>query len=274
MHARPELIYRYDGTLDGLLCCVFESYAQKELPGDIAIQGEAVETLLFEGKAIPTELEKARRVRVSIPQKISPEAWEFVQKAFLTYLPRKEVHLLLFLRLGYRYGAEVMQMLADDTVHTLFKAVRHLERESHLFKGFVRFASVNGVLAAQIEPKNFVLPLLAEHFCQRFPEERFLIHDQSHGVALVYRPYQYQICPVEELELPAPDAEEQNYQELWQLFYKSIEIKARHNLLCRRTQMPQRYWKNMTEMVEEFAKLQGSGKTTKQLFQEPLQRLT
>lgn len=56
--ARSELIYRYDGTLDGLLCCVFESYAHKELPGDIVIQGEAVETLLFEGKAIPTDQEK------------------------------------------------------------------------------------------------------------------------------------------------------------------------------------------------------------------------
>ena len=42
MHARSELIYRYDGTLDGLLCCVFESYAHKELPGDIVIQGEAL----------------------------------------------------------------------------------------------------------------------------------------------------------------------------------------------------------------------------------------
>ena len=272
MHARSELIYRYDGTLDGLLCCVFESYAHKELPGDIVIQGEAVETLLFEGKAIPTDQEKARRVRVSIPQKICPEAWEFVQKAFLTCLPRKEVYLLLFLRLGYRHGSEVMQMLADDTVHTLFKAVRHLERESHLFKGFVRFVAGNGVLAAQIEPKNFVLPLLAEHFCQRFPEERFLIHDQSHGVALVYQPYQYRICPVEELELPAPDAEEQTYQELWKLFYKSIEIKARHNPLCRRTQMPQRYWKNMTEVASKVTRLPGGGKKDK-LLQEPLWKL-
>ena len=27
-----EIIYQYDGSFDGLLCCVFESYTQKERP--------------------------------------------------------------------------------------------------------------------------------------------------------------------------------------------------------------------------------------------------
>lgn len=118
-----------------------------------------------------------------------------------------------------------MQMRADDTVHALFKAVRHLERESHLFKGFVRFVAGNGVLAAQIEPKNFVLPLLAEHFCQRFPEERFLIHDQSHGVALVYQPYQYRICPVDELELPALMQRSKPTKSYGNCFTKALKLR-------------------------------------------------
>ena len=30
-----EMIYCYDGSFDGLLCCVYESFYQKELPMDV-----------------------------------------------------------------------------------------------------------------------------------------------------------------------------------------------------------------------------------------------
>ena len=34
-----SLIYTYDGSLEGLLCCVFESYVQQESPEDILPEG-------------------------------------------------------------------------------------------------------------------------------------------------------------------------------------------------------------------------------------------
>jgi probable DNA metabolism protein len=140
-----------------------------------------------------------------------------------------------------------MGMLTDDTVNTLFKAVKHLDNESHLLKGFVRFSIFSNVLVAEIEPKNYVLPLMTQHFCERYPEERFLIYDKTHGMALVYQPYQSAIIPIEDLELPEPDEQEQSYRELWQLFYDTIEIQGRHNPKCRMSHMPKRYWKYMTE---------------------------
>ncbi|MPN37284.1 hypothetical protein SDC9_184800 [bioreactor metagenome] len=147
-----------------------------------------------------------------------------------------------------------MQMLADETVNILFKAVRHLERESHLFKGFIRFSVTNQVLVAEIEPKNFVLPLLVQHFCERFPEEKFLIYDKKHGMALVYQPYKPLVIPVEELELPEPDQEEQAYRELWRVFYDTIAIPGRYNPQCRMNHMPKRYWKYLTEFTGTFQK--------------------
>jgi probable DNA metabolism protein len=140
-----------------------------------------------------------------------------------------------------------MNMLTNDVIHVLFKAVKHLDRESHLFKGFLRFSVFNNVLVGEIEPKNFVLPLLARHFCERFPEERFLIHDKTHGMGLVYQPYRYAVIPIGTLELPEADEEEQSFRKLWQLFYDTIEIQGRHNPKCRQSLMPKRYWKNMTE---------------------------
>lgn len=246
MPNQSDLIYRYDGSFDGLLCCVFESYDKKEFPLDILLL-DSSQSQLFSGKIIPTDLQKASRVLASIPKKMGTTALEFVRHAFLTCLAQKELHILLFLRLGYRYGPPVMNMLTNDVVNKLFKAVKHLNRESHLLKGFLRFSIFNNVLVGEIEPKNYVLPLLVQHFCERYPEERFLIHDKTHGMGLVYQPYHSAVMPIAALEMPELDEEEQTFRELWRLFYDTIAIQGRYNPECRMSHMPKRYWKYMTE---------------------------
>lgn len=243
---QSPVIYSYDGSFEGLLCCVFESYSTRETPVDILAPGDH-QAMLFPVKAIATDLEKAERVLASIPQKMGTHALDFVRHGFLTCLTQKELNILLFLRLGYSHGSSVMNMLADTTVNTLFKAVTHLKRESHLLKGFVRFSIFNNALVAEIEPKNYVLPLLTQHFCERYPEEHFFIHDKTHGMALIYQPHRHAIIPLENLQLPEADIEELAFRKLWQLFYDTIAIEGRYNPKCRMGHMPKRYWKYMTE---------------------------
>jgi len=246
MYTASDLIYYYDGSFDGLLCCVFESYDKKEIPLDIRLAATS-HSQLFSGKTIHTDLQKASRVLASIPQKLGSAALNFIRRAFLTCLDQKELHILLFLRLGYSHGPSVMDMLTDDRVNKLSKAVKHLEKESHLLTGFLRFSIFNNVLVGTIAPKNFVLPLMVQHFCERYPEERFLIHDKTHGMGLIYQPYQSAVIPIDTLEMPEADETEHAYRELWQLFYDTIAIEGRYNPKCRRSHMPMRYWKYMTE---------------------------
>lgn len=246
MAADSELSYCYDGSFEGLLCCVFESYAQKEIPAAIYPPNET-QTLLFGVKNIRTDPERAQRVFTSIPQKIGQPALEFIERAFLTCLPQKELYILLFLRLGYHYGSRVMALLTNDAVNTLQKAVKHLNKEAELLLGFLRFSVYDQVLIAEIEPKNYVLPLLTRHFCARYREERFLIYDKTHGMGLIYQPYQAEVVPLDALELPEIDEQEEKFQQLWKLFYQTIEVPGRHNPKCRMSHMPKRYWKYMTE---------------------------
>ena len=128
------LIYRYDGSFEGLLCCIFESYAAKEMPADIIADADFQGLLLFREKRIVSDETKANRVLLSLPEKLGSEVFDFVRKSFLTCLAQKEMHILRFLRLAYREGRQVMQMLQHEAVNPLFKAVRYLERESHLFR--------------------------------------------------------------------------------------------------------------------------------------------
>ncbi len=246
MQTQSDLTYHYDGSFEGLLCCVFESYEKKEIPTYITNPSTAHQQL-FQGKTILTDAAKSARVLSSIPKKLGPSALYFLQLAFLTSLTQKEVAMVHFLRLGFHHGPTVMDMLTNETVNKLHKAVRHLKRESHHFKGFLRFSIVNNALVAEMEPKNFVLPLLASHFSDRYREEQFFIHDKTHGVGLVYKPYQWAVVPVDSFEMPPVDEEEKKYRELWQLFYNTIAIKGRLNPKARMSHMPMRYWKYMTE---------------------------
>lgn len=242
--------YCYDGSFDGLMCCVFESYDKKEMPMDVLPECMPL-PLLLPIKTIETNLERAQRVQKSIPKKMGWQAFYFLKRAFLTCHPKKDLLILQFMRLGYRFGASVMHRLTDVPVHALSSAVRHLDGEAHLLKGFIRFSEANGALVAQIEPKNIVLPLIARHFCERYPEERFLIFDKTFGMVLLYENHSMSICSVDAFEQPSPSQEEQRFRELWRLFYKTIEIKERHNPRCRMSHMPKRYWRCMTEFAQQ-----------------------
>lgn len=246
-----NLIYVYDGSFDGLLCCVFESYERREIPSEITAESELQPTL-FATKYIRTDFERSARLRRAIPLKICPEAYVHVRKGYLSNHPQKELLILKFLYMGFKYGERVMSMLADDVVNELFKAVLYLDREAHLYLGFVRFSDSGDVLTAEIEPQNYVLPVIMRHFCDRFRNETFMIYDRNHFMALVYSGGRAEIVPIEELIVPPPDDTEIFYRRLWKTFYNTIGIKERYNPKCRMTHMPKHYWACMTEMRDEL----------------------
>ncbi len=250
MYHRSDIVYLYDGGFQGFLCCVFQAFVQKENPQMILPQDEA-QALLFETRHIETRPEQAERVWAAVPAKLGPEAPELTQCAFLSDLPDKELLLLEFLRQGFAQGPAVMQGLAREPLRSLWQAAQRAKHEAHLFTGFVRFSDCGGALTAVIHPKNQVLPLLADHFCQRFNAETFMIYDKTHQMALTHRPGRARIIPLEEAELPGPGQEERQIQALWRRFYQTLSIQGRENRRARQGHMPLRYWGDMTEFQRE-----------------------
>lgn len=234
--------YVYDGSFYGLLCCIKLVLKNRAMPESIVSVTEE-QISIFDAVYVETNPAVADEVIDLILKNIGCDALQFLKEAFLTCLDVKEVRMVEFVVLGLRYGSSILKMLSHNTVHSLNSAVGHMHRETHLLKGFVRFAQQGELLWAEIEPKNMVLPLLAPHFCTRLPEEKFVICDKTHGAALVYTPYQPEILDVPK-NLPKPEIShlEAHYQRLWKLFYDTIEIEGRHNPLCRRSHMPKRYW--------------------------------
>jgi len=246
---RTDIAYLYDGSFDGLLCCIYESYYKKELPSLIFSHSEEQATL-FPVKEIETDIFSASKVEDSIINSISWEAFRLVRLCYFSKMENREVTILNFLRLGYKIGAPVTNMLADDTVSTITKTARNVSSESHFYKEFLRFSDYNGALVAIIEPKNFVLPMIVDHYCDRFPSEQFLIYDETHRYALAYRNGESAIFPLENLEVPEACEKEEKYRALWKQFYNTIAIEGRINPKLRMGNMPKRYWKHLTEFQD------------------------
>jgi len=246
MQDNTNLVYIYDGTLEGFLCCVYESYVHHEIPCEICM--ESGQLHIFEATQwITTDLDHAGKIYESIDRKICLEAQDFIKNAFLTSIPNREILMYNFIRQGYQYGRAVFDRLTDDTVGTLTKAVRNLQREAHSFMGFVRFTIYDGILVSCISPKNRVLPLLSDHFTDRYPDETFLIYDRTHQMAVVHKPEGTLITAMSKLTLPPIDDAEKAYHTLWKCFQHTIAIEERFNPKCQMNHMPKRFWAEMTE---------------------------
>lgn len=244
-----EVIYEYDGSFDGLLCCIFESYTQKELPAAIVRSGEC-EPTFYEVRAIRTVDAHARRVERSFAR-YPRDVGRFLRHAFLTCLPEKELAIYRFAARLYAEGAPLLSRLSDETCYPLLRAVRSLHGEVEQYRGFVRFSDFGGVLAAEIEPKNRVLPLLRGHFCARCHDETFFLYDRTHGEALLHTPARTELVPLDSFTMAPPDAAEAEYRRLWRRFYDTIAIRERENPRLRMTHMPKRFWAMMTEFQDE-----------------------
>lgn len=252
MSYRSNVIYQYDGSYQGFLCCVYQCFQDKTLPAGIQLLDQEQQSL-FGVQEVPTHMEWAQRVEASIPRKMSRGALALVREGFLTNLPEREMVLLRFLLLGYKVGPSVIRLSTHPVVYPLEKAVRRLRGEAHHVLEFLRFEDCQGFLAARIQPQATVLPLVAPHFCDRLPSENFMIYDGTHHMGFLHRadtPGEY--FQADQVELPPPSQEELEWQRLWKAFYRTIAVEGRENRKLRQSLCPQRFWPLMTELREEF----------------------
>ena len=122
---------------------------------------------------------------------------------------------------------------------------------------FLRFAELeNGVLFSMIHPKNNVLPIVAEHFTDRFPLENFLLYDAVHQIAAVHKAQKrYMIVDANELNLDIIkrySQEEQEYRRLWTAFFDTIAIDERINPKLQSQNIPKRYWRDTVELKSKY----------------------
>ena len=76
-----DVVYLYDGSFEGFLCCVYESFAQHELPFAMWTPQRETATL-YPVKEIATDPAVARRVFASFGKKLGAETEYLVSRIF------------------------------------------------------------------------------------------------------------------------------------------------------------------------------------------------
>ena len=153
-----DVVYLYDSSFEGFLCCVFESFAQHEIPFAVWTPQRETATL-YPVKEISTDPAIARRVFASFGKKLGAETEYLVSRDFLSGQEDKELLLLRFLHLAFALGPGTVKREGHPVVAPLYAMKKSLDWEVDKFQGFVRFEEHDGMLGAVIHPKNYILSL-------------------------------------------------------------------------------------------------------------------
>lgn len=244
-------VYTYDGTFDGLLTCIYESYYNNIKPDFIEKDSSYNDSLIDNKLFIQTDEVKASKVYNAIINKISEEALNRAYYTFLSELPDISNLIYKYIRLGFKLGSKLNLFYHNEYVFKTFRIQKKVTFECNRIYGFLRFKLIHdNFYYSSIEPDHNILTLIAPHFCERFKDQSFIIHDVKREYALFYNTIDWIIVPFSKdnylkmSEINDP----MDYQNMWKDYYKNISIKERYNPKLQRRMMPVRYWKHIDEM--------------------------
>ena len=242
-------------TPEGIFSAVYYAYEQKYSPNNTKVEvGEIENYELFANYIqVQTDYEKAKKVDRTIAGKFGEISYSYLWHAL--YSKEKErgdaVYHTIARGLARAYKGELVNFLQDPYVLAVSKMHQNVWCEAHHYMGFVRFQELkNGILYSEIEPKNHVLPIIAEHFADRFPKENFMIRDKGRNLYIVHEAGKGVVFHQEEGERITEEMyskEERKIQELFRIFHTTIAIKERKNLELQRQLLPLRFRESMVE---------------------------
>ena len=286
-------VYVFDGTMDGLLTAVFDAFALKESPETVLTEGDALPLFCERTYTVHTDEEKARRVWAGLEKQLSREALKLISVSWLSELPELNGHLFRYIckvftppltpplkgagntcgfpppTRGVRGGHNSLPPtggvgggynFADPDVLAVTNIARRVLHEQLRMKQFIRFQKAkDGTYLAVVSPDHNVLPLVIDHFQDRFNDQQWLIYDARRHYGYHYDgdktiritfedetalPFNLSNGKLDESVLSSDD---QLLQDLWRTYFKAICIRERLNPRKQLNDMPRRYWKYMTE---------------------------
>ena len=246
--------------MDGLLTAVFDAYALHEQPEQLLKSGDALPLFCEHLYHVTTDEEKARRVWTGLEKHLPREAMKLISVSWLSELPELPTPLFLYIYKVFRQG-DISHNFADDDVLSVIDIAHSVLHEQLRMKQFIRFQKAkDGTYLAVVSPDHNVLPLITDHFSDRFNDQPWLIYDAKRHYGFYYDGKAAPIRVTFEDEAAVPfnlnngklnaevlSHDDQLFQDLWRTYFKAICIKERMNPCKQLKDMPRRYWKYMTE---------------------------
>ncbi|WP_243732513.1 TIGR03915 family putative DNA repair protein [Pedobacter metabolipauper] len=181
------MIYLIDGSLEGLLCAVFEWFERKPGPVILKTVQHYQPDAFIQTFQVDNDLNKADRVWKGLQRKLDKRWIRHFYCTFLSELP--EAYSSLFEFACYIFsnppGAEANY--GNAHVLALSQTAHKVEREKHRMEAFIRFEhTADGMFYCGIDPDFNVLPLIMNHFKNRYADQRWIIYDLKRHYGLYY----------------------------------------------------------------------------------------
>jgi len=253
----------YDGSFDGFLTAVFDSYDKKMLPKAI-LSEENIQIGIFEENInISTDSVKAERVFNGIIRDIGSDGLYDIKTAFCSGREDKDGIIYNYIRAVFKFGKKVESMYNLPQLMDFITLVQQVGYEIERCKGFIRFRELrNGILYAEYEPDNDITEYLMSYFSKRNNDDLFIIRDVRRNIFGLYNRAEYIVgqwdVSAEEDSESLAEVRQNFYSDadlifadLWKQYYRTMAISSRKNERLRRQYMPRRYWKYLIETEGE-----------------------
>ena len=254
-------VYVFDNTLDGLLTAVFDSFFRKQQDVTLLAEGEQLPLFADEPHRVVTDGEKAERVWKGLEKQLSKDGLHMITISWLSEERALNQPLFNFICKVFRLKMKGLEHNASDPdVLEVRNTCRRVLHEQLRMKQFIRFQKAkDGTYLAVVSPDHNVLPIIIDHFQDRFNDQPWLIYDAKRHYGFYYDgktviritfedettvPFNLDNGKLNEDVLSNDD---QLLQDLWRTYFKAICIKERMNPRKQLSDMPRRYWKYMTE---------------------------
>jgi len=248
------IFFAYDQTFEGLLTVIFESYRQKIVPGGLLALDERPPLLAQGVITVVTDLEKSGRVWAGLEKRLSPLALKQIVYAWLTEERAGAEVVVRYVRavLG---GVSETNFGHPDVLGLRQEAFKVSREKEHMLQ-FVRFQKTrDGLYFAALAPVHNAIPLVLDHFADRFADQKWIIYDLNRDFGFYYdleAIHEIDSCrPVEAATgrlAPEELAEgEEVLQEAWRAYFQAVNIPQRANPHLQRQYMPKRFWPFLTE---------------------------
>ena len=254
-------VYVFDNTLDGLLTAVFDSFFLKQQDVTLLAEGEQLPLFADEPHRVVTDGKKAERVWKGLEKQLSKDGLHMVTISWLSEERTLNQPLFNFICKVFRLKMKGLEHNASDPdVLEVRNTCRRVLHEQLRMKQFIRFQKAkDGTYLAVVSPDHNVLPIIIDHFQDRFNDQPWLIYDAKRHYGFYYDgktviritfedettvPFNLDNGKLNEEVLSNDD---QLLQDLWRTYFKAICIKERMNPRKQLSDMPRRYWKYMTE---------------------------
>lgn len=262
---QEQLILHCENRIDGILTAIYDAFVYKNrMPGPyqdtISIQiGDGGNVNLFAKEIeVATDSIKAEKTVYAIQSKLGYSIYRTIFHALCHYDEERATVVLGYLVRAFAKGRQIQEYMADPYVMRVLELYRKVGNECQKMEGFLRFRDMGEFLYSEIEPKCDDLPIMQDHFADRYPNENFIIYDSKREYALVHP--KYQPCFFASREAIADSikvltdktgedalAAIDHFEALWRRYFSTIAIEARENERCQNNLLPKWYRKNMLE---------------------------